>query len=207
MTRNVRPTHNEHLRNKKVAAEYLKEALADSDKSISKMALRNIAEANSSTVRKNNPDLPTDFVSSAIKAQREKDSGLMTPYTFGYERQNLSMTTKIELDENGDWVFNIPDELLSDGRFREGDEFEIKEHKDKIELINISCKTMPESVVKRNFNSLMKRINNDKCYLNRVLITIKGNPSYSLESEDIELRKLVEERRNQLEIDVSIDDL
>jgi hypothetical protein len=140
-------------------------------------------------------------------AKQEKDNGLMTPYTFGYERQHLRMSTKIELDENGDCVFNIPDELLSDGRFREGDELEIKPYNGRIEFINLSCKTMPASVVKRNFNSIMKCLNNDKCYLNRVLITIKGKPSCWLESEDIKLSKLVEERRNQPEIDVSIDDL
>lgn len=42
---NIRATHNEHLRDSEVAAEYLKEALEDGDASVILMALRNIAES------------------------------------------------------------------------------------------------------------------------------------------------------------------
>lgn len=45
MTRNVRSTHNKHLRDQELAAEYLSEALEDGDPSVILMALRNIAEA------------------------------------------------------------------------------------------------------------------------------------------------------------------
>lgn len=45
MTRNVRSTHNQYLRDPEVAAEYLSEALDDGDPSVILMALRNIAEA------------------------------------------------------------------------------------------------------------------------------------------------------------------
>src|SRR5690554_6698202 len=45
MARNVRATHNEHLRDPEVAAEYLSEALEEGDAAIILMALRNIAEA------------------------------------------------------------------------------------------------------------------------------------------------------------------
>ena len=45
MTRNVRVTHNKHLRDPEVAAEYLNEALKDSDPAVILMVLRNIAEA------------------------------------------------------------------------------------------------------------------------------------------------------------------
>jgi len=45
MTRNVRATHNEHLRDPEIAAEYLSEALEDGDAAVILMALRNIAEA------------------------------------------------------------------------------------------------------------------------------------------------------------------
>jgi probable addiction module antidote protein len=45
MTRNVRTTHNQHLRDPEVAAEYLNEALEDGDAAVILMALRNIAEA------------------------------------------------------------------------------------------------------------------------------------------------------------------
>jgi len=41
----VRTTHNSHLRNREMAAEYLCAALEDSDSAVILMALRNIAEA------------------------------------------------------------------------------------------------------------------------------------------------------------------
>ena len=45
MISNVRATHNQHLRDSDVAAEYLNEALCDGDVAVVLMALRNIAEA------------------------------------------------------------------------------------------------------------------------------------------------------------------
>ncbi|PCI63821.1 MAG: putative addiction module antidote protein [Gammaproteobacteria bacterium] len=45
MTRHVRATHNKHLRDSEVAAEYLSEAFEDGDAAVILMALRNIAEA------------------------------------------------------------------------------------------------------------------------------------------------------------------
>lgn len=45
MARNVRATHNEHLRDPEVAAEYLSEVLEKADAVVILMALRNIAEA------------------------------------------------------------------------------------------------------------------------------------------------------------------
>ena len=44
-TRNIRATHNKHLRDPEVATEYLNEAIESGDKAIILMALRNIAEA------------------------------------------------------------------------------------------------------------------------------------------------------------------
>jgi len=45
MARNVRATHNEHLRDPEIAAEYLSEALEEGEAAVILMALRNIAEA------------------------------------------------------------------------------------------------------------------------------------------------------------------
>jgi probable addiction module antidote protein len=45
MARNVTATHNEHLRDPEVAAEYLSQALEDNDPAVLLMALRNVAEA------------------------------------------------------------------------------------------------------------------------------------------------------------------
>lgn len=45
MARNFRATHNAHLRDPDVAAEYLSEALEEGDAAVILMALRNIAEA------------------------------------------------------------------------------------------------------------------------------------------------------------------
>jgi probable addiction module antidote protein len=44
-TRNVRATHNKHLRDPEVATEYLNEAIESGDKAVILMAIRNIAEA------------------------------------------------------------------------------------------------------------------------------------------------------------------
>lgn len=45
MTRSVRETHNEYLRDPEVAAAYLSEALEEGEDAVFLMALRNIAEA------------------------------------------------------------------------------------------------------------------------------------------------------------------
>ncbi|MCY4154773.1 MAG: putative addiction module antidote protein [Gammaproteobacteria bacterium] len=45
MTRNIRSTHSDHLRNPEVAAEYLNQALQEDEPSVVLLALRNIAEA------------------------------------------------------------------------------------------------------------------------------------------------------------------
>ena len=45
MTVNVRTTHNQHLRDLEVAAEYLNAALEEGDAAVILMAVRNIAEA------------------------------------------------------------------------------------------------------------------------------------------------------------------
>lgn len=45
MVCNVRATHNEHLRDPEIAAEYLSDALEDGDAPVILMALCNIAEA------------------------------------------------------------------------------------------------------------------------------------------------------------------
>ena len=44
-SRNVRQTHNKHLRNSKVAAEYINHALASEDVAIILMAIRNVVDA------------------------------------------------------------------------------------------------------------------------------------------------------------------
>ena len=44
-SRNVRKTHNEHLKNAKVAAEYINHALATEDVAIILMAIRNVVDA------------------------------------------------------------------------------------------------------------------------------------------------------------------
>lgn len=44
-SRSVRKTHNEHLRNPEVAAEYINQALDSGDSAIILMAIRNVAEA------------------------------------------------------------------------------------------------------------------------------------------------------------------
>ncbi len=151
----------------------------------------------------NGTDLSADFIANVVQSKKERDDGQLTPYEFVDEPKGLT----VEFDENGDWIVQIPDELMADGRFREGDEIEIKPFKNHIELINLSCKTMHESVVRRNLNSLMRRLNDDNCHLNRILVTRRNKPSVWLISEDTELKALVEARKNQEEIEVNIGNL
>ena len=44
-SRNVRETHNKHLRDPEVAAEYINQALASDDVSVILMAIRNVVDA------------------------------------------------------------------------------------------------------------------------------------------------------------------
>jgi DNA-binding phage protein len=44
-SKNVRETHNKHLRDPEVAAEYINQALASDDVSVILMAIRNVVDA------------------------------------------------------------------------------------------------------------------------------------------------------------------
>lgn len=44
-SRNVRETHNEHLRNPEIAAEYINQALESDDITVMLMAIRNVVDA------------------------------------------------------------------------------------------------------------------------------------------------------------------
>lgn len=83
------------------------------------------------------------------------------------------MQTTIATDENGDQLFNIPLELIESGLFLEGDEVALSAKPDCIIIENLSCKQMRVSRFRRNLNSIMKNIDNDKHPLNRVLVKSK----------------------------------
>ena len=85
------------------------------------------------------------------------------------------MQTTIEKDENGDMLLNIPPELLASGLFLEGDEVSCSAVPGCLRIDNLSCKQMQVSRFRRNLNSILKNIDNDKHPLNRVLV--KGKRS------------------------------
>ena len=83
------------------------------------------------------------------------------------------METTIEKDENGDMLLNIPPELLSSGLFLEGDEVSCSAVPGCLRIDNLSCKQMQVSRFRRNLNSILKNIDNDKHPLNRVFVKSK----------------------------------
>jgi hypothetical protein len=85
------------------------------------------------------------------------------------------MQTTIEKDENGDMLLNIPPELLASGLFLEGDEVSCSAVTGCLRIDNLSCKQMQVSRFRRNLNSILKNIDNDKHPLNRV--PVKGKRS------------------------------
>ena len=87
------------------------------------------------------------------------------------------METTIEKDENGDMLLNIPPELLASGLFLEGDEVSCSAVPGCLRIDNLSCKQMQVSRFRRNLNSILKNIDNDKHPLNRVFVMGK-NSSY-----------------------------
>ncbi len=87
------------------------------------------------------------------------------------------MRTTIETDENGDMVLNIPPELIASGLFLEDDEVTFNSKPGCIEIKNLSCIQMRVSRFRRNLNSILRNIDNDKHALNRVFVT-GGRSSY-----------------------------
>lgn len=83
------------------------------------------------------------------------------------------METTIEKDENGDMLLNIPPELLASGLFLEGDEVSCSAVPGCLRIDNLSYKQMQVSRFRRNLNSILKNIDNDKHPLNRVFVKSK----------------------------------
>tara|TARA_R110001592_G_scaffold151968_2_gene379095 strand:+ start:404 stop:745 length:342 start_codon:yes stop_codon:yes gene_type:complete len=80
------------------------------------------------------------------------------------------MKTTIETDENGDMLLNIPPELFDSGLFLEGDDVAFSAKHGCIMIENLSCIQMRVSRFRRNLNSILKNIDNDKHPLDRVLV-------------------------------------
>ena len=83
------------------------------------------------------------------------------------------METTIEKDENGDMLLNIPPELLASGLFLEGDEVSCSAVPGRLRIDNLSCKQMQVSRFRRNLNSILNNIANDRHPLNRVFVKSK----------------------------------
>lgn len=80
------------------------------------------------------------------------------------------MRITLEIDENGDHIFNIPPALIEAGLFLEDDEVKISAIKGIIKIENLSCVQMRVSRFRRNLNRILKNIENDLHPLNRVLV-------------------------------------
>jgi PHD/YefM family antitoxin component YafN of YafNO toxin-antitoxin module len=92
------------------------------------------------------------------------------------------LAARIEKDpESDDLLLTVPDELIDSGEFKEGDEIEMKTHKQAVVSIrNLSCRVFKLSRFRRNLNSLMKQLENQNNHLKRVLVTENGRPAFWL---------------------------
>ncbi len=96
MALNVRATHNKHLRDPEVAAEYLSEALKEGNSAVVLMAIRNIAEAQEDGIA---------GLAARSKLGRESMYKMLSakgnPKLSSFTRliQGLGLRLKIETDE------------------------------------------------------------------------------------------------------------
>lgn len=97
MARNVRATHNEHLRDPEMAAEYLSEALEEGDASVILMALRNIAEAQEDGITglANRSHLGRESMYKMLSASGNPKLSSFTKVIHG-----LGLKLKVEIDKN-----------------------------------------------------------------------------------------------------------
>lgn len=99
MARNIRVTHNEHLRDPEVAAEYLNEALEDGDAAVILMALRNLAEAQEDGIAglANRSDLGRESMYKMLSASGNPKLSSFTKVVHG-----LGLKLKVETDTTAD---------------------------------------------------------------------------------------------------------
>ncbi|TLM80017.1 addiction module antidote protein [Microbulbifer harenosus] len=97
MAPNVRATHNEHLRDPEVAAEYLSEALEEGDASVILMALRNIAEAQEDGITglAKRSHLGRESMYKMLSASGNPKLSSFTKVIHG-----LGLKLKVEIDKN-----------------------------------------------------------------------------------------------------------
>ena len=114
---------------------------------------------------------------------------------------------KVERDENGDSLLIIPEEYSDE--FAADDVIEYFNTKQgDIAFRNLSCVKLPASRLKRNFNSVQRKPNSHTDNLRRVIITLNNEEvAIATSSEDIELVKVVEDRKGQTEVEVKLEDL
>lgn len=114
---------------------------------------------------------------------------------------------KVERDENGDSLLIIPDEYSDE--FAVDDVIEYFNTKQGyLSFRNLSCVKLPASRLKRNFNSVQRKLNSDSDDLKRVIITLNNETvAIVTSSEDLELAKVVQDRKGQVEIEVKLEDL
>lgn len=114
---------------------------------------------------------------------------------------------KVERDENGDSLLIIPEEYSDE--FAADDVIEYFNTKQgDIAFRNLSCVKLPASRLKRNFNSVQRKLNSHTDKLKRVIITLNNKKvAIVTSSEDMELAKVVQDRKDQAEVEVKLEDL
>jgi hypothetical protein len=119
------------------------------------------------------------------------------------------MITKTETwkDENGDSLLIIPDKYSDEFAVDDVVEF-LTTRQGDIAFENLSCITVPSSRLKRDFNSIQRRLISDDSPLKRVVVTLKNKKIALVNSaDDLDLAALVCKRKGQTEIEVKLEEL
>ena len=114
---------------------------------------------------------------------------------------------KVQKDENGDSLLITPEDYSDE--FAVDDVIEYFNTKQgDIAFRNLSCVKLPASRLKRNFNSVQRKLNSHTDKLKRVIITLNNEKvAIVTSSEDMELAKVVQDRKDQAEVEVKLEDL
>lgn len=127
--------------------------------------------------------------------------------TSGEKIMPKSKTWRIEKDESGDRLLIIPDEYSDEFAVDDVVEF-FNTRKGDYAFKNLSCFTVPASRLRRDLNTLQRKLTSDTNPLKRVVVTLNEEKIAIVKSsEDLKLAAVVCERKGQPEIKVKLEDL
>tara|TARA_R110002072_G_scaffold303068_1_gene492517 strand:- start:1821 stop:2240 length:420 start_codon:yes stop_codon:yes gene_type:complete len=100
------------------------------------------------------------------------------------ESQSVANSARGELvvvsQENGEVLARLPESPAYDGTHLAGDSIRVSYQHDEKVLENISCQVLPVARFRRNLNSVLRNMVNERHPLNRVLVIAKTKPYWVL---------------------------